>query len=263
MRLFLSCVIMFFITQLFAVAQAPVKSKLSFTEKQFIEQAALSTVKEVGAANIAKKKAYDQKVKAFSEMELSDHNNANVQLMNLAKSKNIVLPKTSISKTGTASFGVTQYAKAATKTGSQQTTAPADQNPQGQMISKTGEGANNSINGAGSGSMISGSTSNIRGGISEGLNTAVAKTSNQQEVREALKTLSDFNGVAFDAAYIQMMIRDHESTISLFEAAEKLEDPQIKSFATKNLNFLRHHLKKIKDIGIPQSGTPKNKESKQ
>ncbi|MDQ0638481.1 putative membrane protein [Pedobacter sp. W3I1] len=245
MKLFFATVISLS-TSLLAIAQVPVKPKASFTGRQFIEQAALNRIKVVGAANLANKKAQDKKLKAFSEMELSDHHRVNIELMTLAKSKNIVMP------TSTA-----RHQKADKRTAASPSATLSDQNTQGN-IPKTGEGVNNGANGVASGSMISGSTSNKSGGTSEGPNRGEEKILDQQDVSDAVSALSGFDGLAFDGVYIQMAISDHEDAISLFEAAEKSEDPQIRSFASKNLPMLRRHLKAIKDIGIPSNRRPNN-----
>jgi len=253
MKLFLASAIISISLPLLAVAQAPVKTKANAKDKQFVEQAALNNFKVVGAANMAKRVAHDEKLKAFSEMELSEHNEVNIQLNNLAKSKNIDLPKTSDSKNGTTLNGKSTHRKGGTKTSSSTSAVLSDQNSQGKAIPKTGEGANNSANGNASGSMISGSTSNTNGGTSEDINTDTRKILNQQNISDALHELSNYDGLAFDGVYVQMMISDHENAVALFEAAEKSTDPQIKSFASKNLSILRRHLKTIKEIRIPSN----------
>ena len=51
-----------------------------------------------------------------------------------------------------------------------------------------------------------------------------------------------------DLEYIQTMIDDHQSAIKLFSDRAKSKDPEIKSFATKNLPILRKHLVAAQDL---------------
>jgi putative membrane protein len=250
MKLFLNSAIMVLASAFMSAAQEPINLKASLTEKQFIDQAALSGWKEITAGNMARRKTHNQKVKTFGEMMASDHGRANLELKNLATSKNINLPALLADKNGSIPSGLNQNQKAVTNT--------TDKNAHGNTMPKTGEGVNSNINGTGSGTMISGSTSNTTGGISEPINKGEPKISTEQEVSSALGMLNGLDGLAFDNTYVPMMISDHQNAILLFEAAEKLSDPQIKAFASKNLPVLRHHLKEIKDIGASLNGSPKN-----
>jgi predicted outer membrane protein len=77
-------------------AQTTTQNQAStITAEQFINQAALSGMKEVATGKMAKKKAQDTKVKDYGSMMATDHDKANTELMALAKTKNIKLPKQS------------------------------------------------------------------------------------------------------------------------------------------------------------------------
>jgi putative membrane protein len=61
--------------------------------------------------------------------------------------------------------------------------------------------------------------------------------------------LTKLQGAELDRAYMAQSVKDHESTISLFEgAAQNAKDPQIRRFAADTLPTLRHHLKMARDI---------------
>lgn len=61
--------------------------------------------------------------------------------------------------------------------------------------------------------------------------------------------LSNANGAKFDTNYISMMMQDHVKTIQLFEnAADKVQDQDLKAFAVKTLPILKEHLKMDKAI---------------
>lgn len=51
----------------------------------------------------------------------------------------------------------------------------------------------------------------------------------------------------FDQMYVEQMVKDHEKDISEFETEAKSGmDPDLKSFASKNLPTLKDHLKMVK-----------------
>lgn len=56
--------------------------------------------------------------------------------------------------------------------------------------------------------------------------------------------LTRTTGAKFDTNYISMMMQDHVKTIRLFQnAADKVQDPDLKAFAVKTLPVLKEHLK--------------------
>jgi len=64
------------------------------TDAEFAVKAANGGMAEVAVAKLAQTKTTNAKVKAFADMMVSDHGQANEELMVLAKSKNITLPAT-------------------------------------------------------------------------------------------------------------------------------------------------------------------------
>jgi putative membrane protein len=56
--------------------------------------------------------------------------------------------------------------------------------------------------------------------------------------------LNNLSGVAFDSAYMSMMVMDHQHDIAEFEKATQnnQENPQVKAFAQKTLPVLKQHL---------------------
>ena len=56
-------------------------------------------------------------------------------------------------------------------------------------------------------------------------------------------------GAEFDKAYMDLMVEDHEEDVKLFdEAAQNLEDPEVKAFASKTVVTLRQHLDRAKQV---------------
>jgi putative membrane protein len=67
----------------------------------------------------------------------------------------------------------------------------------------------------------------------------------QQDVERQLEGLS---GQAFDRAYIQQMVRDHEKAIAAFTTASKGADGQVKDFASRTLPTLQDHLSRAQAL---------------
>ena len=64
-----------------------------------------------------------------------------------------------------------------------------------------------------------------------------------QEQQDHLATLRSLHGKDFDAAFASMMVKDHRDAVALFQAESTSgNDGDLKSFATKTLTTLQHHL---------------------
>ena len=61
--------------------------------------------------------------------------------------------------------------------------------------------------------------------------------------------LEKLEGAAFDRAYVEDQVRDHEKTIALFEREAKTgTDTELKAFAEKTLPTLKEHLTAVRDL---------------
>lgn len=70
-----------------------------------------------------------------------------------------------------------------------------------------------------------------------------------QAHKDKLQSLQDKTGAEFDQSFMDLMVSSHEEAVSLFEnAANELEDPDIKSFASATLPALRQHLDQAKEV---------------
>lgn len=68
-------------------------------------------------------------------------------------------------------------------------------------------------------------------------------TSPTSEQESNLAKLRSLHGKDFDTAYAQMMVKDHREAVALFQAESTSgTDDQLKTFATKTLPILQHHL---------------------
>jgi len=74
-------------------------------------------------------------------------------------------------------------------------------------------------------------------------------TTLDEKHQATVKHLSSLSGPAFDKAYVNTMVKDHEKTVSLFkEEAASGQDADVKNFATSNLPTIENHLADIKGI---------------
>ena len=70
-----------------------------------------------------------------------------------------------------------------------------------------------------------------------------------QQHGEEVNHLSQLKGSAFDQAYVQAMVEGHEKAVSYFEQeGNRLQDPQLKSWALHTLPILQQHLALAKAI---------------
>jgi putative membrane protein len=71
----------------------------------------------------------------------------------------------------------------------------------------------------------------------------------QSPMHATLAKLEKLEGAAFDRAYVEDQIRDHEKTIALFEREAKTgKDAELKAFAEKTLPTLKEHLTMTQDL---------------
>jgi putative membrane protein len=71
----------------------------------------------------------------------------------------------------------------------------------------------------------------------------------QEKHQKHISMLREKTGAAFDKAYVDHMVKDHEEDVKAFEKASKeAKDADIKAFATKTLPVLKMHLENIKRV---------------
>jgi putative membrane protein len=72
------------------------------------------------------------------------------------------------------------------------------------------------------------------------------------------KRLSELNGAAFDAAYMQHMVRDHEKDVAAFQkASQQAADADVKQFAAQALPTLKEHLTEARRVQGEVKGAKK------
>lgn len=69
------------------------------------------------------------------------------------------------------------------------------------------------------------------------------------DAKSGLDHLSGLSGAAFDKAYMQHMVADHEKAVAEFDrASTSVTDGEIRAFAAKNLPILREHLAQARAV---------------
>ena len=85
--------------------------------------------------------------------------------------------------------------------------------------------------------------------IASGKNITLPDEMPKSPTPAALAKLEKVEGAAFDRAYVEDQIRDHEKTIALFEREVKTgKDAELKAFAEKTLPALKEHLTTVQDL---------------
>ena len=85
--------------------------------------------------------------------------------------------------------------------------------------------------------------------IAGGKNITVPDEMPKSPSTATLAKLEKVEGAAFDRAYVEDQIRDHEKTIALFEREAKTgKDAELKAFAEKTLPTLKEHLTMAQDL---------------
>jgi len=131
------------------------------SDEQFVRKAAEGGLAEVNLGNLAAKQASDPAVKKFATHMVKDHTKANRELIQLANSRKLALPRTM-----------------------------------------------------------------------------------DAEHKKTMDRLSGMTGAAFDRAYMEGQVKDHEETVALFEKeAKNGKDDDLRTWASKTLPTLREHLK--------------------
>jgi putative membrane protein len=154
---------------LLSLAAVPAMAALSSEDKTFATKAAVGGQAEVAFGQLAKQNASSPAVKQFAERMVTDHTQANEELLQIARSQDLNLPK--------------------------------------------------------------------------GLDA-------KHQAKE--QQFSTAKGQAFDRAYMQDMVQDHQEDVADFrKEAEHGQDPQLKAFAAKYVPILEKHLQ------MAQSATAK------
>jgi len=76
-----------------------------------------------------------------------------------------------------------------------------------------------------------------------------AKASKDSEAKALTDRLGKLSGAAFDRAYMEEMVKDHQTDVDLFEQQSRDgDDAELKAWAGKQLPTLREHLKMAQDV---------------
>lgn len=85
--------------------------------------------------------------------------------------------------------------------------------------------------------------------IADAKNITLPGETPQSPMHATLAKFEKLEGAAFDRAYVEDQIRDHEKTIVLFEREAKTgKDAELKAFAEKTLPAIKEHLTMAQDL---------------
>jgi len=77
---------------------------------------------------------------------------------------------------------------------------------------------------------------------------ALPNETDREHKNDAAK-LSKLTGAAFDKAYMEAMVKDHEKDVAEFEKASKeVKDPDLKAWVSKTLPVIQDHLRMAKEM---------------
>lgn len=140
-------------------------ASLSATDRQFVMKAAQGGKMEVELAQLGVEQASSEAVKNFAQRLVTDHTNANQELMQIASRKGVQIPEASMNK------------------------------------------------------------------------------------NKDKEKFAKMQGAAFDRAFMQHMVKDHQKDIAMFEKESNSgSDPDVKAFASKTLPTLREHLEQARSV---------------
>ena len=78
-------------------------------------------------------------------------------------------------------------------------------------------------------------------------------TALDRKQRRAADRLAQLHGTAFERAYIQHMVKDHEADVRLFRTeAHQGKDPELKRWAAATLPTLEAHLSLARNLATPR-----------
>lgn len=182
---------------------------MSAADRTFIMKAAKEGHHEVAVAQMAADKATDSQVKAFAQKLVSDHTQANQELMQIAQQKGV-----------NAGMGMESHHR---DSSSQQSSTSSSSSQAGNT--KTSRSDQNS-------SSTSSSSHAGMGGDSK-----------------AMGRYSKMQGADFDRAFVRDQAAHHEKDIKEFEKQSRMtQDSDLRAFIDKTLRTLRQHLETARSL---------------
>jgi putative membrane protein len=191
----------------------------SVTPQRFVQEAAMSGLKEVRLGQIALLKAQDSDVKQFAQQMVQDHSTANQKLTQIARSKGFTIPSTNTFSAGMTTGRDRDYVREGdtARPGERPTTpgTPSTSDRQRQTDSPT-----------------------------------------LQQEMQSIQRLQAMSGTEFDKAYINEMVKDHTKAVQKFEtASQNLQDQELKQFVQETLPKLQEHHKMAQQLSARLNGT--------
>jgi putative membrane protein len=79
-------------------------------------------------------------------------------------------------------------------------------------------------------------------------NITLDSAANHKDRDDKVKQLSTVTGEELESVYIQMMTKEYEQAVALYEDEDKSKDPEVKAYADQYLPMLKLHLKSVSSL---------------
>lgn len=209
---------------------ASTSGSLKRSDRRFITKVAESSQKEAAIAQLAAQRATRPDVRSFAQELISDHQQMNSQLMQIAQRKGVTLESMGMDMAhNMAGMDASRNAGIATDNGAPRATGAA--------------GTSNT--GASTGVTPNASTSTSGTMSTTGASSLPADITSDRQYRRLAKA----TGEEFDHEYVDTMVDMHERDVQMFQkAAKNAQDPDVRSFASTHLPKLQAHLDRANSL---------------
>jgi predicted outer membrane protein len=214
-------------------------AKLNNEDRKFITDAAHGGMAEVALGRLALERASSDEVKQFAQRMIDDHTRANEELMKLASSKGVTLPKGHGHTTqGDTSQGMTQTTSSTTGTQPAREQPQSGQPQSGQQQSGQQQGT-------------------ARQDTAGAQSTDASRPMLDKKHQAVMDRLSKLSGAEFDREYMRAMVKDHSDAVEMFQReSTRGKDAEVKAWATSTLPTIQEHLRLARELeGKTGAGT--------
>lgn len=224
-----------------SASDAKSHGSLEKSEKKFITKVAESSPKELAIARLAVQRASNPQVKSYAQQIISDHQQMNQELIQIAQQKGITLENQALLTTGAGQRTTSgQYGVSGSASSDASTNAGIASNtgaPRG--TGAAGTASTGASTGVGSSGMTAATSTSGQTASASADASLPAEIANDRHYR----SLSQKSGAEFDREFVEMMVEDHREDLELFrEQADQANDSQVRQFASRHASVLQGHL---------------------
>lgn len=217
---------------------------VEMTAETFARAAALGGLKEVHVGQLAMQKTQSSEVRQLASRIVEDHSAANQRLMLLARTRGIDLPPTNVFE----KIGAEDSDRLPVR-GTEEDAATGTGDPRARLERQRDEARDvtRSDSTALGIERQPGELAALRGSADASKDARLEQM--KQECIQDVERLQGLSGSEFDREFVKAMVKDHEMAVQKFEqAAQSLEDRELKNFASDTLPKLRQHLEMAQEL---------------